>query len=315
MAEFSLGGTYDTGTLSVNSGENTATITDALLTTQAIQGDQILVDGYLVYVDTVVDDETVTIKPDWPSASLVDVPYVLLKNSWQRYEPALLQQKLRELLAYLKGVGFFYFVEGEEPDPGIGTDGQFAFKVNEGPWKLWYMINGLWVFQGSPVDLSFYAVYDPAYSYVINDIVPWMGKLYLSKVAPNLGHQPDLSPSYWGVILSNGDRFDIQFFDTDRPVSGELINKMYPVGVTFHVGLTTSYASAEVASTVDSVYHFKKNGTDFATLTFLAGNQIGVWSCPVETTFGTGDKFTQVAPAVRDATLSGVGGQIIGFRA
>lgn len=314
MVEYSLGGTYNTGTLSVVNGGTTVTITGALLTTQALQGDKILIAGLFVYVDTVVDDDTITIDPPWSGATQVDVDYVLLKDSWQRYEPALLQAKVRDLLAFYKGVGFFYFVEGAEPDPGQGTDGQFAIKVNSGPWKIWYMVDGLWVYQGAATELSFYDEWDSATTYVINDIVPWQGSLYQSLVGPNLNHQPDLSPTQWRLILSGGDRYDIQFFDTDRPVSGELVNKMFPTGVVFHVGLTTSYASAETASTDTAVYHFKKNGTDFATLTFSAGNPVGVWSCPVETTFGTGDKFTQIAPNPRDATLAGVGGQIIGYR-
>lgn len=310
-----LGGTYDTGLLTVLQGSSSVHIEGALLTTQAVRGDQVLCAGLLMFIDTVVDDENFTCDPPWTGVDRTAADYILLKVSWSRWEPAILQQKIRELLAYYKGVGFFYFVEGDEPDPGQGTDGQFALKVNDGPWKIWVMENGLWVFQGTTTELSFFATYEVGHTYVINDIVPWMGKLYRSKVAPNLGHQPDLSPTQWDVILSNGDQYDIQFFDTDRPVSAELVNKLYPTGVTFYVGLSTSHASAEVAATASAVYSFKKNGTTFATLTFSAANPVGVWSCPVQTTFGAGDKFTQIAPSPRDATLAGVGGQIVGYRA
>lgn len=309
-----LGGTYNTGVLTIVQGSATAHIEGALLTTQAVRGDHVLCAGLLMFVDTVIDDENFTCDPPWAGVSQVDADYVLLKTSWSRWDPAILQQKVRELLAYYKGVGFFYFVEGDEPDPGQGKNGDFALKVNGGPWKVWEMQNGLWVFQGTTTELSFFPTFDMAHTYFVNDIVPWIGKLYRSKVGPNLGNQPDLSPTQWEIILSNGDRYDIQFFDTDRPVSGELVNKLYPNGVTFHVGLSSSYASAEVASTATAVYSFKKNATIFATLTFSAGNPVGVWSCLVETTFGAGDKFTQIAPSPRDATLSGVGGQIVGYR-
>lgn len=146
-----LGGTYDTGSLSVTNGSASVHIEGALLTTQAVRGDVILCAGLLMFVDVVTDDENITVNPVWTGTTQVAADYVLLKTSWSRWDPAILQQKIRELLAYYKGVGYFYFVEGDEPDPGQGTDGQFALKVNEVPWLIWHMESGLWVFKGTPV--------------------------------------------------------------------------------------------------------------------------------------------------------------------
>jgi hypothetical protein len=311
-----LGGTYNTGTLSVTQGETTVTIDGALLTTQAVRGDWLWVPSanYLGFIESVTDDENIVLQSEWTPDTQTDVEYLLIKMSWSRYDPAITQAKIRELLAYYEAAGFFYFVAGAEPDPALGKEGQWALKINGGAWRLWYYTEGEWVDQGFPAGLEIEGIYDPGVTYAAGVVVAWQGKLWKSLVASNVGNQPDTSPSEWGLALSGGDRYDIQFFDTDRPASNELINKLFPVGVTFPVGLSESHAEAEVAATASAVYSFKKNGTTFATLTFGAGQTVGTWECLTEIYFDIGDELTQWAPTVRDATLSGVGGNLIGYR-
>ena len=315
-----FGNTYNTGTVSATNGSPTLTFADTLMTVIAIRGDWVYIPSQnaVVFVDAVVDDTHLTLSANWNLTSITDEPYMLLKMSWSRYDPAVTQAKIREYLAFFEGVQVFYFVEGTEPDPALGIDGQWALKVNSGLWQLWYHTEGAWVAQGSPAGIQPKGAWSIATTYVSNDVVTWLGKLWRSLDPTNLGNQPDLTPAKWELMLSNGDRYDITFFDTDRPASGELVAKMMPVGVSFAVGLTTSGAQAEEGATLNAVYSFRKNGIEFATLTFAAGgngaSQLGVFACPVLTTFGTNDIFTIYAPAVRDATLSGVGGNIVGFR-
>lgn len=311
-----LGGTYSTGSLSVTQGETTVHIEGALLTTQAVRGDWLYVPSanYMGFVESVTNDEDIELQSPWLPATQTDVDYLLIKMSWERYDPAITQEKIRELLTYYEGIGFFYFVEGDEPEVGIGKEGQWALKVNEGTWKLWFYTGGEWVYQGLPANIEIEGAYDSETTYTAGDVVSWQGKLWKSLINDNLGNQPDLSPAAWLVALRGGDRYDVQFFDTDRPASNELVNKLYPVGVTFPVGLSESHAEAEVAATADAVYSFKKNGTTFATLTFPAGETVGVWECTTATYFDTGDELTQWAPTVRDATLAEVGGNLIGYR-
>jgi hypothetical protein len=109
-------------------------------------------------------------------------------------------------------------------------------------------------------------------------------------------------------------RYDLATFDTDRPASGELILKIYPVGVTFRAGMIDSQGGAEVAATASSVFSLTKNGTQFATLTFGAASATGVIACASDTTFTTGDVLRVIAPSPRDATLSGVAATFIGYR-
>jgi hypothetical protein len=288
------------------------------MTTQAEIGDMIYVDNLLIYVSDVTDDTHLGITPNWAGSALTNVAYSLLKISKSRYDPASTQATIRTLLAFYEALGFFYFVSGSAPDPGIGIDGQWALKVNSGAWQIWYHTGGSWVLQGSPAGFAPKGVWAIGTTYNANDTVEWQGSMYASLVAGNVGHQPDTSPTFWSLQVSNGDRYDVAFFDTDRPASGEQLVKLMPVGVSFAAGLSQSAANAEVGATSTSVYSFRKNGTEFATLTFASGHsggpQAGVFACATTTTFGTGDIFTMYAPAVRDATLSGVGGNIIGFR-
>lgn len=109
-------------------------------------------------------------------------------------------------------------------------------------------------------------------------------------------------------------RYDVGFSDTDRPASGEVIPLGYPRGVTFRAGMSDSQAGAEVAATASAVFSLKKNGTQFATLTFGAASATGVIACPADTAFAPGDKLSVVAPNPRDATLSGVVATFIGYR-
>jgi hypothetical protein len=312
MTDF--GGTYSTGTASVTNGSTTVTFDGTLMTTQATQGDHLLIDGLLVMVDSVTDDEEIELRQEWQGDTLVDVDYILNKVAASRYDPANTQAKAREFLAYFEGIGTFYFVEGDEPDPGLGQNGQFALKVNEGPWQIWYKVLGVWELQGSPVGVSAKGPYNSGTSYILGDWVSWQGSLWSSLQAPNLNHQPDLSPTYWRRELTGGDRYDVWSFDTDRPSDAEQVAYGFPGGVTFDAGLSTSYAKAKVASTGTAVYSIRKNGVQFATVTFSAGNPVGAIACASSTTFDQDDEYEMIAPSPRDATLAGVAINIVGYR-
>lgn len=120
--------------------------------------------------------------------------------------------------------------------------------------------------------------------------------------------------TYLGMSDAIFTRYDIAIFDTDRPASGEEVLKNHPSGVFFETGLPQSYASAEVAPTSNAVYSITKNGVQFATVTFSAGNSVGTIACPSTTSFSLGDALRIIAPNPRDDTLSGVAVTLIGSR-
>lgn len=204
-----LGGTYTTGLLSVANGATNLTVSGALLTTQGIQGDMIYIPtaSALIFVKSIIDDETVEMSLAWEGSDLEDVSYILLKSSWFRYDPAITQAKVRETLAYYEGIGFFYFVAGAEPDPGIGKEGQFALKINAAPWKIWYYTGGEWVLQGSAVGLTYVGEWNSSTAYFVNDRVSRNGTTYIAKTS-NTNRDPatDSSATYWDTSGTKGDR-------------------------------------------------------------------------------------------------------------
>jgi hypothetical protein len=145
-----LGNTYETGLLTVAEDATTFHIEGALLQTVGIEeGDLLLADGRIAYIESVTGEEDGTVSPGWGGVSLTDAPYAILKMSWLRYDPALTQAKLREYLAAIEGVGYFWYVSGDEPDPSFGEDGHFALKTNDGSFNTWYKTGGVWVAQGA----------------------------------------------------------------------------------------------------------------------------------------------------------------------
>jgi hypothetical protein len=58
----------------------------------------------------------------------------------------LTQAKVRALLDALASTSFL-FVSGAAPDPGLGSDGQYALKVNDGSFLLWKKVSGVWQLQ------------------------------------------------------------------------------------------------------------------------------------------------------------------------
>lgn len=318
----SLGGIYKFGTISIVDGGTEFTGTNTLWTQAAEQGDWILANGEIAVITADITDTKVVSEIPWTGGALVNAPYALIKMSWLRYEPAILQQKVRELLASLAASGQFLFVEGSAPNDADGEDGDWAFKVNDGSWTVWYKENGQWVKKGTPVGIDFADPfpYNPATTYAtIGKVVGFKGAWWRNKVVNNVGHQPDISPTQWELMLSGGDRYDSQNFDTDRPASDELIDKwLAPTTTTFFAGLVESAAHAEVGATNIAVYRLYKNGVQFATITFASGGQgggqLGVFDCPVTTVFAPKDIYTMKAPVTRDPTLSGVASTVVAYR-
>jgi hypothetical protein len=120
-------------------------IGNGVLWSDVIEGDWLYVDGVVGIIDTVESGfDELTLKEPWAGLTQADAPYVILKMSWLRYDPALTQAKLRELLAQLEDTGSFVFTDNGPPDAELGEDGQFALKVNATPWRAWLKSGGVW---------------------------------------------------------------------------------------------------------------------------------------------------------------------------
>ena len=77
--------------------------------------------------------------------------------------------------------------------------------------------------------------------------------------------------------------------------------------VRFATSMFPSTAVCNSTSTGSVVFNIAKNGTNFATLTFHAGNPRGVYFSTGPVSFATGDILTITAPSSTDLTLNTIG--------
>lgn len=313
-----LTGNYNTGLVSVTEDDTTVLLTGGL-TTSLVAGDFFQAGKCLGIVDSVTDSTHFELSLPWAGDTLVSAEYQVYFFSPQRYSQVYNGQKVRELLTLLDGIGIMYYVSSDAsaPDPGLGDDGNFAVKIVPGTsWKFWVKQSGAWVSLGSPVGLAWQGVWSASHTggYFPNDVVSRLGTTYIAKAA-NTNNPPESNPVYWDVLITASNLFPLLWSDSDQPASGEVILKTkFGTQVTFPAGMAASKAFADAAPTADAVFSLKKNGVEFATYKFLAGQTTATFTCPSDTVFSASDVYSEVAPAPRDATLKGVSSTKIGYR-
>jgi hypothetical protein len=216
-----LGGVYTTGTLTIGADRVSVTGVGTMWGPIGEIGDWILVAGQVGLILTVTDDTHLTLQSPWQGTLPAAANYVLIKMSWLRYEPALTQAKLRELLAELEGAGNFIFTDVAPPDPAIGNDGDWALKTNEQPWQVWFKSGGVWIEQRPP-GFVWQGPWSAATTYGINDVVQRFGSSYVA-VAENLNKPPE-SSAEWNLMAASGaasiapSSIDPAHLNADTPV-------------------------------------------------------------------------------------------------
>jgi hypothetical protein len=99
-----LGGIYETGTITILVGTPKIVTGTGTLWSPGIvaeEGDWIWSLGSIGIIETVNSDTQITLEANWVGTLPSNSPYQLIKMSWLRYDPAITQAKLRELLAEL----------------------------------------------------------------------------------------------------------------------------------------------------------------------------------------------------------------------
>lgn len=310
--------TYMVGTVSVAADDTAVTGSGTLWeSVNARQWDWISIDGGpIVPITDIADPTHLTLAQPSPEAK-TDAPYVIYQVSPLRFVGGQAMADVSELIARLRAKGLMWYLPAgyDSPDdvqpPLVADEGQPITQPSSG--KVWVMQSGLWEFLGVYKPVAVKGEWDADTDYIPGDVVSRGGRLWFS-IQAGKGHVPESSPDYWTLFLAGGDRYDLASFDTDRPATGELLVKIYPLGVTFPAGLTESQAGAEVAASADAVFSITKNEVEFATLTFPAASAEGVFACATDTTFESGDVLRVIAPTPRDATLSGVAATLVGYR-
>ena len=311
---------YSTGTVTIAANGTVVTAVSGapLWNSNVMAFDTLMVAGYgPVKILGVTDDTHLTIAA-WPYAAVTSAPYQIIQDSVLRFNGAQVSADVVELVGALDVDGFFIFVGAalSVPDPSKGDEGQWAYQPSTS--KQWLKTGGVWVYQGIVCSFTGTA-WTSGTTYPANALVPYQGKIWLSLQAANTGNNPASSPAWWQSVISGGDAFDIGSYDTDRPADGEQVLKWcFTKTVTFYAGLPGSQAQASTGATATAVYHFYKNGTAFATLTFAAGGsggpQTGTFASAADTVFNAGDILTAIAPSARDATLANIAWDLSGYR-
>jgi hypothetical protein len=142
-----LGQIYNTGTVTVTNGS--VTVTGAgVIWNDVIDGDTLQVgttQAFILSVDTGLT--VITLKAPWAGTTAASAPYMILKNSWERYDPAITQSWVRDMLQKINAAGVIYSV-ATTPNPDIGNNGDYALRTNSPEWTLWLKVGGTWVLQG-----------------------------------------------------------------------------------------------------------------------------------------------------------------------
>jgi hypothetical protein len=168
---------YNTGTLTIAPGDTTAVFSGTSLSASIKDGDTLCAGGVKVPIKTVTDDTHAELFTAWDGTSVTGAAYVILKDSMLRDNAVQIGYDTAAFLSFLDNTTIWYVVEGTEPDPSIGEDGQRALKSNVTPWKVWLKTGGVWVEQaGSPggpgADGATWVVQsaEPATSYPANSL-------------------------------------------------------------------------------------------------------------------------------------------------
>jgi hypothetical protein len=266
-----LTGSYATGTASVANDSTTVTITGT--TSSFVPGDIFQAGTGVSMISSVTDTTHFELVLPWAASTVTGGAYQVTYLSTQRYQSAFNGQKVRQLLTLLDGIGVIYYVPSTAsvPDPANGNDGDVALKITTGQaFQWWVKQSGAWVSQGSAIGLTWQGLWNSAHTYGANDITSRLGVLYIALLA-GTNNPPEVSPTYWQVLLQGGNRYDLAFDASDRPDSGDTFRRfVFTTTVQFVAGMTDSRAYALIGATSTAVISLLKNNTQFATITFAA---------------------------------------------
>lgn len=169
--------------------------------------------------------------------------------------------------------------------------------------------------------------------------VPARAKLVLIENATTGGYLLNIKTSSGTpIVFSSGDRkllynngttllvvaefsslgglpYDIGGTIVGQPAGGAILLR-YPAprAVRFPSGLANSRGVAGTAATASAVFSIRKNGTQFATMSFAGGASTATFTAASDTDFAAGDILTVVSPSPADGTLADIGFALAGAR-
>lgn len=169
--------------------------------------------------------------------------------------------------------------------------------------------------------------------------VPARAKLVLAENATTGGYLLNLkTPSGTSIVFSSGDRkliygngttllviaefsslgglpYDIGGTIVGQPAGGAILLRYpSPRAIRFPSGMVGSRGVAGTAATASAVFSIRKNGTQFATMSFAGGASTATFTAASDTDFAGGDVLTVVSPNPADSTLADIGFSLAGVR-
>lgn len=109
--------------------------------------------------------------------------------------------------------------------------------------------------------------------------------------------------------------YDIGGSLTGKPSAGAVVLRFpMPRAVRFLSGMALSKGVAATAATAAVSFSIRKNGIEFATMSFAAAGTSATFTCATTTDFAAGDILTLVASATPDDTLADIGFALSGLR-
>lgn len=97
-----LDGIYRAGTVSIESGSDLLLGEGTFWTAVAERLDEVYVAGQRVLIEEIIDDGTFRLAMPWVGDAVEDQPYVLSFRSQLRFDPALVQASVRDLITFYK---------------------------------------------------------------------------------------------------------------------------------------------------------------------------------------------------------------------
>jgi hypothetical protein len=99
--------------------------------------------------------------------------------------------------------------------------------------------------------------------------------------------------------------YDIASAIIGKPAASAVVMRFVAVRqFSFPASLTASLAKSAIAATDTTIFSLQKNGSQFATLTFSASGNTGVFTAATQTNFSANDVLTITAPSAQDATFA-----------
>lgn len=117
-----------------------------------------------------------------------------------------------------------------------------------------------------------------------------------------------------GGAAEAGDTFSVGVFVASASNAQVLLYLPMDRPALFQSAAPNSLAQCKVSPTASTTYTLKKNGTAFATVTFAAGKNQGLFSQSFDTIFNVGDILEIDGPATADGTIAGIGITLQGVR-